>query len=257
MSAAKVSTKVPKRMLVSGIRRLLRPLDYAVVPIRESRPCAWGARTVSGSFPPFSEYSSIGTRENHFIHPGYQARLKNRYFDDTPSTDESQLEVYLFAKEICDRERLSSVCDIGCGSAYKLLRHMGELRTVGMDLPRTCRWLRLRYPERQWIESDFRTKPDFPVDLVVSADVIEHLENPNQLLTYINDLRPRYTILSTPERNLLREGTHNGPPTNPAHVREWSFAEFETYIEDHFTILEHFISSAPQATQCVLCRLKN
>ena len=58
---------------------------------------------------------------------------------------------------------------------------------------------------------------------------------------------------STPDRNLLRVGTHDGPPANPAHVREWSFAEFHAYIAQSFRIEEHFISCAAQGTQCLLC----
>ena len=242
-----------QRVLVSAVRHLVRPLEYAVVPVQESRPCAWGVLPVSGSFAPVGEHACVGSAKNYFIHDGYQTRLENQYFDDTPSTNESQLEVYLYAKEIADRENLSSVCDIGCGSAYKLLEHFGNLRTIGIDLPKTCAWLRKRYPDRQWLESDFCTTPEVDVDLVIAADVIEHLAEPDQLLAYITRLQPRFVVLSTPDRNLLRNGTHNGPPSNPAHVREWNFSEFEVYIRHHFEVLDHFISSAPQATQCVVC----
>lgn len=242
---------------IRAIRRLLRTFGYTVVPVEEFRPSAWGSVPVLGSFPPFSEHGCVGDPENYFIHNGYKSRPTALYFDDTPHAEESQLEVYLLAKEICDREGLTRVCDIGCGSAYKLIKYLGGLKTVGLDLPQTYHWLENKYPDRCWMESDFRTKPEFPIDLVIASDVIEHLENPNGLMDYISSLQPRYIILSTPDRNLLRTGTHNGPPANPGHVREWSFLEFQSYVKQHFEILEHFISSAPQATQCILCRPKN
>ncbi len=246
-----------RRALQLGLNKFVRPLGLAVVPAELARPCAWGSLPVLGSFPPFSEHGCIGRRQDYFIHEGYRHRQDALYFDDTQHGDECQLEVYLFAKEICDRERLSTVCDIGCGSAYKLIRYLGDRRTVGIDLAQTCQWLRQRYPDRLWMESDLCSKPDFPVDLAIAADVVEHLVDPDRLMAYISTLRPRYIILSTPDRNLLRAGTHDGPPGNPAHIREWNVAEFQAYAADYFEVLEHFISSAPQATQCILCRPQN
>lgn len=246
-----------KRALQLGVDKFLRPLGLAAVPVEVARPCAWGSPSILGSFPPFSDYFCVGSRENYFIHEGYQHRQEAQYFDDTRYADESQLEVYLCAREISDREKLSTVCDIGCGSGYKLLKYLGGLRTVGVDLPQTCRWLKQKYPDHSWIESDFCAKPDYPVDLVIAADVIEHLINPDQLMAYIVSLRARYVILSTPDRNLLRAGTHNGPPANCAHVREWNLVEFQAYVKEYFEILEHFVSSAPQATQCIVCQPKN
>jgi len=243
-----------RNIFISGIRRLLKPLNYAVVPMHELRACAWGAFPISGSFAPFHEYACVGTRENYFVHDGYKHRLSNQFFDDTPNTDQAQLEVYLFAKEVSDSHKLATVCDIGCGSGYKLVTYFGKMKTVGLDLPRTCEWLQRKYPDRLWLESDFLRKPDFPTDLVIAADVIEHLPDPDRLMRYLASLQPRFIVLSTPERNLLREGTHNGPPCNPAHVREWNFTEFEAYVSEYFEIVEHFVSSAPQATQCVLCK---
>jgi len=210
-----------------------------------------------GSFPPLRDLSPIGSRKNYFIHDGYQHRQQAIYFDDTKFTDQWQLEVYQFAREICDREALSSVYDFGCGSGYKLMKYLNRFRTVGIDVPETCQWLRRKYPDRVWQEADSFKKPDDSVDLVIASDVIEHLENPDELIATILDLRPRYAILSTPDRNLLRAGTHNGPPLNPAHIREWNFQEFGAYVKEHFELLEHFISCSPQATQCVLCRLGN
>jgi hypothetical protein len=91
-------------------------------------------------------------------------------------------------------------------------------------------------------------------DLVIASDVIEHVPDPDALLQYILCIAPRSVILSTPDRNLLRLGTHNGPPLNPTHLREWSMAELHAYLSVFLEIDEHFISSAAQATQCVLAR---
>ena len=257
MDLVRKARNLAGRAFSSGANRVLRPLGFAVVQAEVARPCAWGIRPILGSFPPLSRSANIGDRADYFIHHGYHHRKEAIYFDDTQNADESQSEVYEFAKEVCSRERLSTVVDIGCGSGYKLIKFLGNTTTIGVDLPQTCEWLRHKYPGRAWKELNSFVRPDYPVDLVIASDVIEHLVNPDELMERISALKPRYIILSTPDRNLLRLGTHYGPPLNPAHIREWNFIEFEAYVEAYFETLEHFISCAPQATQCVLCRRKS
>lgn len=234
------------------INDYLKHLGYSLV--RDYRPTIVGAPTILGSFPPRDEYARVGRPENYYIHDGYNHRTQISYYDDTVSSDEWQLEVYQFAREICNREGLKSVCDIGCGSGFKLMRFFNDLKTIGMDVPETVDFLRKRWPGRLWIESNFRDLPSFSIQMAIASDVVEHLLNPNDLLSYISHLQPEYIVLSTPDRNLLRVGSHNGPPLNTAHIREWSFAEFDAYVSSHFTIEDHFISCASQGTQCVLCK---
>lgn len=252
-----ITRRILNKIFLSGAQRLLRPTGYAIVQVEAARPCAWGSRPILGSFPPLAEGSSVGNRQNYFVHDGYRHRDQAVYFDDTQNTDQSQLEVYEFAKEICDRERLSTIYDIGCGSGYKLIKYFRDRQTVGIDLPKTCDWLNRKYPGRIWRDPDSLAGSDTRVDMVIASDVIEHVEDPDQLMVTIQRLRSRYVVLSTPDRDLLRVGTHNGPPLNPAHVREWSFMEFEVYVSEYFRVLEHFVSCAPQATQCLLCQPEN
>jgi hypothetical protein len=208
---------------------------------------------ITGTFPPHGEWLSVGEAEHYYIHDGYRHRSESSYYDDTENTDMWQKEVYRFAREAFDQKRLTSVCDIGCGSASKLITYFRGTNFVGLDVAATCEWLKTKYPHLTWMELDFKTTPRLSADLVICADVIEHVLDPNELLSYIALLNPRYVVLSTPDRNLLRTGTHNGPPHNPAHIREWSFAQFEAYIGSLFRVLEHFISNSAQATQYLLC----
>jgi len=234
--------------LKSSVRSLLHHLGFDVVRYRPIVP-----KPVYGTFPPHSEFLCIGREVNYFIHDGYQHRQQVSYFDDTPNSDGWQLEVYKFAREVADQFRLETICDIGCGSAHKLLTQFSDRRIIGVDVAKTCDWLRARYPEHRWIEADFAGTPPISPDLVIAADVIEHVLYPNELLSYIVRLRPKFIVLSTPERNLLCRGTHNGPPSNLAHIREWNFTELHAFLENFFEVREHFISNAGQATQCALC----
>ena len=220
------------------------------------RPIVQTPEPILGSFAPHSLYDRIGERADFFIHAGYRVRNDNQLFDDTDNSDDWQAEVYEFAREIAERDGLGKILDIGCGSGYKLLKYLGDKDTYGAELPRAYEYLKRKYPDRQWRLSDFQSI-EIDVDLVIASDVIEHLPNPDELLTYIQRLQPKQIVLSTPDRNLLLCGRHDGPPINPAHVREWSYFEFRRYIEEFFEIEEHFISFPAQATQCLLCKPKS
>jgi hypothetical protein len=220
-----------------------------------SRPSIAGSETILGSFPSFEQHFITGSNENYCIHDGYCPREAPQSFDDTSNEGQWQLEVYKFAREVCDKYGLKVICDLGCGSGYKLVTHFKEFTTIGIELPAICDFLRKKWPDRCWIDADHEVVPSQPVDLIIASDVIEHVLNPDELLIYIEKLCPRYIVLSTPDRNLLRAGTHDGPPKNPAHVREWSFVEFHAYIARWFHIENHFISCAAQGTQCLLCTL--
>lgn len=238
-------------MLTTQFRALFNRLGFDVVRVR-STDGAGAEPTIIGTFPRYAELTSIGDAGEYFIHEGYVAREEPKQFDDTPFTNEWQLEVYKYAREIFDLEELSGVCDVGCGSAYKLMKYFRDARIVGLDVSVTCEWLKRKYPGQAWMELDFKAPPEVKSDLVIAADVIEHLVDPDKLLSLIETLSPRYLVISTPDRNLLRFGARNGPPRNLAHVREWSMSEFHAYIQSRFTVLEHFISNAAQGTQCVL-----
>ena len=87
-------------------------------------------------------------------------------------------------------------------------------------------------------------------DLVICADVIEHLVDPDELLGFIERCQPKVIVLSTPDRNKMRPDTRGGPPSNFCHVREWAWDEFFYYIGDHFKILEHISFGYQQYIVC-------
>jgi hypothetical protein len=242
------------RKLKAAAKARLYDKGLAVLP-RRHQHVLFGAPCISGSFAPKEQNSLVGSRTNYFIHEGYHHRTEPTHFDDTANADEWQLEVYQFAREICDQRGFNTVCDFGCGSGYKLMKYFRDLTTVGIEVPSTRAYLRTRWPDREWLDWDAATRPAVQVDMAIAADVIEHLAEPNALMERMAHLRPKALVISTPDRNLVRSGTHNGPPSNAAHVREWSFPEFQAYVSDFFTVEEHFISCAAQATQCVLCHL--
>lgn len=191
----------------------------------------------------------------------YGHRVSACDFDDTANRDEWQPEVYRYARGIALDRGVRRVCDVGCGSGFKLVEYLGEFETIGFDVPVTVDFLRQKYPERRWQVADLTTEPSLTSDLVICADVIEHVPDPDLLVRFIKRMQPWLVVFSTPARELLyRSGglrlRHHlnslGPPLNRAHVREWSFAEFGEYIARDFVPLTHFVSDPEHGTQLML-----
>ncbi len=188
----------------------------------------------------------------YFIHDKYTERLDNEQFDDTGYTDEHQDEVYSYAKGIWLTRKFDGfVCDVGCGSGYKLLKYFKDVKTIGIDVGKTVEFLQDKYPSRLWYDQTYPSVDYNVIDMVICADAIEHVQDPDQLLKNIQYLKPKIIVISTPDRDMLFN--HNGPPQNLAHVREWSYHELQKYISQFFEIEEHFISSITQCTQCIIC----
>lgn len=196
---------------------------------------------------PYSYRTQVGKEENYFIHDGYAVRLDNENFDDTGFKDEYQLQVYQYAREMMDARKYKSVIDLGCGSGYKLMTNFFDKVTLGIDLKPAIDFCRSKWAGRSWEVADYEWVPDPLPQMVICSDVIEHIVEPNSFLHYIaHVLQPKLLIISTPERDQLCVGTHDGPPKNIHHVREWNTAEFHAFISQWFEIQQHFVMHGTQ-----------
>lgn len=195
---------------------------------------------------------------SYCIPDNYVARLgaSQDFLNENKQEDQYQREVYLTALRLANQHHYQNVVDVGCGSGWKLVHHLGHLQTLGIDLPPTVEYLKAKYPERQW-----EIAPSYlefhGVDLVICSDVIEHVDNPDELCNFLRLINPKHYVISTPDRSLLNHVQPEfGPPRNKCHVREWTFSEFGEYMRSRFAVDEHFYSNKAQVTQCVVARLK-
>jgi 2-polyprenyl-3-methyl-5-hydroxy-6-metoxy-1,4-benzoquinol methylase len=185
------------------------------------------------------------------IKENYSHREIAKNFNDLENTDEWQKEVYEKALEISIEYNYKIIVDVGTGSAYKLIKYFNDYETIGYDISKTVNKLKEKYPGKHWRDDFVPTK----CDLLIASDVIEHLQNPTDLINFIRKSSPAKIILSTPDRELINTN-QNGPPKNRSHYREWNFKEFNEYINDYFLIEEHFISNKQQGTQVIIAKLK-
>jgi 2-polyprenyl-3-methyl-5-hydroxy-6-metoxy-1,4-benzoquinol methylase len=156
-----------------------------------------------------------------------------------------QRSVYQWVARLVKEKKLASVLDVGCGPATKLVEIVGKtgIRIVGVDQPAVIEWCKKQYPGITFLADDFEHPVATPLqsfDMVICADVIEHMDDPDALLSYILAvLAPGgMVVLSTPERDILR-GVDNMETPNRDHVREWNESELRQYLESSgFRILE-------------------
>lgn len=160
-----------------------------------------------------------------------------------------QYHVYLYAMEIIEKYGFKRVMDIGCGPGLKLeLFHkkFPDLEIIGIDQDHPIEFCNETHKFGKWYVDDFENPrsdiPDLQAELVINADVIEHVLDPDKVLDYLaHRMAPDgYALISTPERDrnygegLLESGHRD-------HVREWNKAEFAAYLESRgWEVLEHF-----------------
>lgn len=211
-----------------------------------------------------STLHALDSPERYCIKEGYVSRTSYTHFDDTGNKDECQDEVYCAAQVIAKTRHYRNIGDIGCGSGFKLIKYFKSHETVGFEIEPTLSFLKAKYPDRRWEVSDFsHSLAERQFDLIVCADVIEHLVNPNELLEWIKECNFELLIISTPDRaRLLKLYGNNiqsqvGPPLNPCHVREWTFDEFASYIGQHFDIVSHFHCKKEYWGQVIVVKKRN
>jgi SAM-dependent methyltransferase len=166
----------------------------------------------------------------------YAHRWPVTYYDDPPGAFRLQTwqsAVYDAATKAMLALGSRCLVDVGCGSGEKTYRAAGA-SSIGFDFGANIASARKAYPDADWYELDFDSANALPVApavldgaVLVCADVIEHLENPDRLLQLILGAldHAALAIISTPDRGLTAGSAHMGPPTNEAHVREWTALE--------------------------------
>lgn len=189
------------------------------------------------------------------IRRGYLHRKTVLLFSDEGNADEYQKEVYAFARSFYDEKELNGVLDVGCGSAFKLLANFQNVPKAGAEL--NTDWLKQQYPNETWFAFSDPAWKKFPAQLIICADVIEHVPNPDAFVADLLEHREaKYFVFSTPDRNLDTSPWKFGPPNNEAHYREWTFEEFEGYLSRYFRVVHHAITNHEQRTQMLVAERK-
>lgn len=202
--------------------------------------------------------------ENYGIRPDYECNTELVTMDAESgatywnasrieSSRHYQFPVYELVSRIVEDKGARTLVDVGCGVGTKLEnlhRAHPELEIHGIDQPAAIDWCRAHWEFGTWYADDFENPGDatrdLAADVVVCADVIEHVLDPDMVLRYLRRLSHAETwfVLSTPDREQLR-GTENRRPPNPHHVREWSAPEFAAYLDSQGFTIEQQVHQLP------------
>jgi SAM-dependent methyltransferase len=159
---------------------------------------------------------------------------------------EWQPDVLPFAADLARFAGASTIVDLGCGAARKLIPLASEFDVIGVDLPEIIDALP-DVPGATWIAHDLEAKalPKAVVvdgSVVVCSDVIEHVPDVARLRTRFRQVLrggAGCVVISTPDRDCYYEPDHLGPPRNPTHVREWSLDELADLLTSWGFTIEH------------------
>jgi SAM-dependent methyltransferase len=204
------------------------------------------------------------TPETYFIREDYRPNSRMLTLDEVSgetywsaanlrASYSYQYPVYRYASRLIAEGRLRSVIDVGCGVGSKLAilhRAHPDVAITGIDQPHAIEHCRRRHAFGQWYADDFSAPraelSDVRADLVICADVIEHLADPDILIDYLKRrVSPTGRILlSTPERDRLRGPDCTTSP-NRYHIREWNFTELEAYLEHHGLLILNHVMQFP------------
>jgi len=159
-----------------------------------------------------------------------------------------QYDVYKIAADLMREPGVSSVLDVGSGPPLKLksLLPAKPLVLHLVDQAQSAPLAASLLPAATFTAANLETADldlGLRFDLVICADVIEHLLDPDPCLRFIRrHLSPAGALLiSTPERDILRGRECRSCP-HPMHVREWNRAEFANFLRSRdWQVISHRI----------------
>lgn len=143
----------------------------------------------------------------------------------------------------------TSILEVGCGEGYltDLLSQWKEGAQIwGIDLSQNVFDPGARTKPRLHFSAQSAYELAFPAesfDLVVGAEVLEHLESPQQALKEIQRVVRTYVLLSVPREpiwrllNVARLAYLRDLGNTPGHIQHWTTQGFVRLVSPYFGIV--------------------
>jgi SAM-dependent methyltransferase len=198
-----------------------------------------------------SDLKRMTTRAlGHTLHKLRNGGGGERVSPDCPDKNfESHKKVYEFAAQFVDGK---DVLDCGSGAGYgaALLIENGARSAVGIDYSDeaiSSSQARYQQPNLSYLKMDAQDiqLADGSLDFVITTENLEHLPRPEDNIAEIHRiLRPGGLVLvATPNKEVSSPGLDT--PTNPWHIKEFTYEELRDLLQGHFGEVRIFESSLP------------
>ena len=145
----------------------------------------------------------------------------------------------------------AAVLELGCGEGFvagQLSQQDGVETYVGVDASETdIANLRAKFAKVEAHQGSIYdlSSIDRAFDVVVCAEVLEHLSDPDAALEQITSLRPSWVVLSVPHEpwfclsNFLRGKNVTRLGNDEDHVNLWGRRRFRKLLKPHLDVVRH------------------
>lgn len=142
-------------------------------------------------------------------------------------------------------DSVSEILNAGCGEGYdaeKILEHRPDIRIIGVDISHSA-LLKSREicTSMPVLQSDVTQLPFAAksVDMVLSLEVLEHLNEPYRAIQEYKRLSRRYILVGVPNEPIFRIlRMLNGMDVSnlgnhPEHIQHWGLRGFTNFLKDN------------------------
>jgi 2-polyprenyl-3-methyl-5-hydroxy-6-metoxy-1,4-benzoquinol methylase len=147
----------------------------------------------------------------------------------------------------------STIYEAGCGEGYWIIEWAlqgfnvrgSDFSEKVIELARMNAVAKGLSPDLFVVRDIYNLDPETDTaDLIVCAEVLEHLEHPEKALAVLQKITTGYIILSVPHEpiwrflNMLRLKYLGEFGNTPGHIQHWSLKSFTSLVERYFDIVE-------------------
>ena len=151
-------------------------------------------------------------------------------------------------KRIMEKLEYTSLLDAGCGDGEALVRlqHILPRETTGIDIDvKQIDIAKSKISDVKFEVRDLMKLPylDDSFDLVICLEVLEHVANPESILSEIARVSAKHLIISVPNEpyfmlgNLLRGKNISRLGDDAQHINHWSHKSFKEYLSRHVDVI--------------------
>jgi 2-polyprenyl-3-methyl-5-hydroxy-6-metoxy-1,4-benzoquinol methylase len=151
------------------------------------------------------------------------------------------------------KTKAQKIFEVGCGEGFssKVIISSKDCQFTGMDISlKSLILAQKKCPDGNFFQGTIYRLPffDSSFDLVVSLEVLEHLENPSKALFELCRVSSEWLILSVPNEpffclaNFIRGKNVRSWGNDPGHVNHWSPHSFVHFVNRHCKVISRILS---------------